>query len=292
VTTYKSEDQFKSGLTKTLANISGQKMWEGFARPFDVTGDNRGHIFVSDAIQGVLLIDENANDFKLLECKDCKFPISSPRGVACDSGKVYIGLPAIGQIAVLSHEGKFLDTIGRRGSLPNPIDVVLDTLRHRVLVVDNKIAQVRVFSEHGDSLFSIGRPGDGDGEFNRPQSVAVDKDGNIYVVDAFNFRIQIFDSTGKYVRKFGQQGDTWGMFAMPKGIALDADTNIYILDGQHNHFQVFNNHGELLLFVGKYSSGNDGFVNPVSIFIDNRNRVYVTDQLNARVQVFQILNTK
>jgi sugar lactone lactonase YvrE len=257
-----------------------------------VTGDNHGHIFVTDGVQGVFLIDENKNEFKLLSCPECRFPLTNPRGIACDTGRVYVGLPATGQIAVLSHSGNLIDTIGRRGTFPNPIDIVLDTLRHRLLVVDNKLCQVKVYTEKGDTLFSIGRMGEGDGEFNRPQSVAVDKYGNIYVVDAFNFRIQIFDSTGKYLRKFGQQGDAWGMFAMPKGIALDADTNIYILDSQHEHFQVFNNHGELLLFVGKYSPGNDGFVNPVSIFIDNKNRIYVTDQLNARVQVFQILNSK
>jgi hypothetical protein len=292
VDTYKSEDQFKSGLGKTFSNLSGDKVSLGFGRPFDVTGDNRGHIFVSDATQGVFLIDENNKEFKLLTCKECKFPINTPRGIACDTDRIYVGLPSMGQIIVLSHEGKFLDTIGRRGSLPNPLDIVLDTVRHRLLVVDNKINQVVVFSQKGDSLFAFGKLGVGDGEFNRPQSVAYDKNGNIYVVDAFNIRVQVFDSTGKFIRKFGEQGDTWGMFAMPKGIALDADTNIYVLDAQHEHFQIFNNQGQLLLFVGKYSAGNDGFVNPVSMFIDNLNRIYVTDQLNARVQVFQILDAK
>jgi hypothetical protein len=292
VTTYKSEDQFTSGLGKSLEGLGGKKIWLGFARPFDVTGDNRGHIFISDALQGIFEIDQNKNEFKKLECKQCNFSLGAPRGLACDSGRVFVGLPSLGEVIVLSHEGMLLDTIGRRGSMPNPIDVVFDSLRHRILVVDNKLHQVKVFSDRGDTLFSIGKRGMEDGEFNFPQSAAVDRYGNIYVVDAFNFRIQIFDSTGKFLRKFGQQGDAWGTFAMPKGIALDADTNIYVLDAQHEHFQIFNNHGELLLFVGKYSSANDGFVNPVSMFIDNKNRIYVTDQLNERVQVFQILNIK
>jgi hypothetical protein len=292
LTTYKNEDQFKSGVGGALERLSGNKGSLSFARPFDVSGDNRGHIFVSDGVQGIFEIDQNANEFKMLECKNCKFSLAAPRGLACDSSRVFVGLPSLGQIVVLSHSGELLDTIGRRGSMPNPIDVVLDTLRHRLLVVDNKLHQVKVFSDHGDTLFSIGTRGLGDGEFNYPQSVAVDRQGNIYVVDAFNFRIQIFDSTGKFLRKFGKQGDEWGTFAMPKGIALDADTNIYVLDSQHEHFQVFNNHGELLLFVGKYSPLNDGFENPVSIFIDSSNKIYVTDQLNQRVQVFQILNLK
>jgi len=292
IATYKNEDQFKSGFGKSLERLGGGTGSLGFARPFDVTGDNHGHIFVSDGVQGVFEIDEIKNDFRLLECKKCNFSLAAPRGIACDTGRIFVGLPSLGQIVVLSYNGELLDTIGKRGSMPNPIDVVLDTMRHRLLVVDNKLHQVKVFSDRGDTLFTIGTRGFGDGEFNFPQSVAVDRYGNIYVVDAFNFRVQIFDSTGKFLRKFGKQGDQWGQFAMPKGIALDADTNIYVLDSQHEHFQVFNNQGELLLFVGKYSPGNDGFENPVSMFIDNNNRIYVTDQLNQRVQVFQILNLK
>ncbi len=290
--TYRSEDQFKSSVGKSLEGLGGKNSWFSFSRPFDVTGDNHGHIFVTDAAQGIFMIDENKSEFSKIECKTCTFKTNNPRGIAADSNRIFVGLPDLGQVVVLSHTGELLDTIGRRGTFPNPLDIVLDTVRHRLFVVDNRLHQVRVFTDHGDSLFSIGTRGYGDGEFNFPQSLAVDKFGTIYVVDAFNFRVEIFDTNGTFVRKFGKQGDRWGDFAMPKGIAVTADTNIYLLDAQHHHFQIFNNQGELLLFVGKYSAQNDGFINPVSMFIDNRNRVYVTDQLNARVQIFQILQTQ
>lgn len=292
VGTYRSEDQFKSAVGKSLEGLGGKNSWLSFSRPFDVTGDNHGKIYVTDAAQGVFVINENTSEFTKLECKKCTFKMNNPRGIAADTARIYVGLPDLGQVVVLSPAGELLDTIGRRGSLPNPLDIVLDTVRHRVFVVDNRLHQVKVFTEHGDSLFSIGTRGVGDGEFNFPQSVAIDRFGTIYVVDAFNFRVEIFDSAGTFVRSFGKQGDLWGDFAMPKGIAVTADTNIYLLDGQHHHFQIFNNRGELLLFVGKYSARNDGFINPVSMFIDNRNRIYVTDQLNARVQIFQILQAQ
>jgi hypothetical protein len=292
VKTYRSDEDFKSGFSKTLESLGGERTALTFSRPFDVTGDNRGHIFVSDGLQGVIMIDENKSEYRKLVCKKCGFSTDQPRGIACDSSRVFVGYPSLGQIVVFNYDGDFLDTIGHRGSFPNPIDVVCDAPRHRIFVVDNRLHQVKVFRDNGDTLFTIGKRGLEDGEFNFPQSLTVDASGTIYVVDAFNFRIQAFDSTGKFLRKFGRQGDEWGAFAMPKGIAVDSDTNIYVLDAQHQHFQIFNQEGRLLLFVGQYSSGNDGFINPVSMFIDNHDRIYVTDQLNRRVQVFQYLKHK
>ncbi len=41
--------------------------------------------------------------------------------------------------------------------------------------------------------------GTGPGQFNGPSGIAVDSNGNVYVVDTFNARIQKFDSYGAYV---------------------------------------------------------------------------------------------
>ena len=216
--------------------------------------------------------------------------LKDPRGIGYGHGKIYIGLAGMGQVAVLDSEGKLVRLIGRAKQFPNPVDVVCDTLRNRLYVVDNKVHQILVYSENGDSLFTIGRRGSAEGEFNFPQSAAVDAIGNLYVVDSFNFRVEIFDSSGKFIRTFGQQGDAFGTFARPKGIAVDSYGNIYVLDALHQNYQVFNNAGQLLMFVGRYSPGNEGFENPVSIAIDRNNTIYVTDNLNSRVQVFQLLN--
>ena len=93
LTTYQNESQFKSGLGKSLERLSGSSGSLSFARPFDVTGDNHGHIFVTDGVQGIFEIDQNTNDFKMIECKNCRFSLSAPRGIACDTSRIFVGLP-------------------------------------------------------------------------------------------------------------------------------------------------------------------------------------------------------
>ena len=288
VKTYRGEEDFPSGLSQLLNVVGGKSSTRDLQRPFDVCTDNADHIYVSDLELGVISFDLKKNEVTSLTDKP-SIPLGGARGLAYDNNQLFVGLVDLGQVAVITTDGQLVKMIGRKGQFGNPVDVVCDTTKHRILIVDNKLHKIFIYSENGDSLFTVGKRGTDDGEFNMPQAAAVDGNSNIYVDDAFNFRIEIFDSTGTFLRKFGDQGEVYGTFARPKGIALDSFGHIYVLDASHQNYQVFDQQGNLLLFVGKFSSGNDGFQNPVSLFIDRSNMIYVTDQLNQRVQIFQLL---
>ncbi|HUN64977.1 MAG TPA: 6-bladed beta-propeller [Bacteroidota bacterium] len=288
VKSLKGEDDFSSGLGGVLNTIAGNKGDIKFQRPFDVCIADSGRIYLTDAMLGVIEYDMKRREvnpigeFVGVDMKD-------PRGIAYAHGKVYVGVANLGQVIVIDGKGRGIGKIGRANQFPNPLDIVADTVRSRIYIVDNRRHQVFVYSEKGDSLFTIGHRGSGEGEFNFPESAAIDSHGNLFVVDVFNYRIEEFDTTGRYIRSFGKQGDAYGTFARPKGIAIDSHDNFYVLDGLHNNFQIFDSNFDLLMFVGHYSPNNDGFQNPVSIAIDRSNTIYVTDNLNQRIQVFQLL---
>jgi len=61
-----------------------------------------------------------------------------------------------------------------------------------VCVTDLNNHRVQVFDSDGAYLEQWGTEGSGDGEFYEPFSVALDGDGNVYVVDRGNFRIHVF----------------------------------------------------------------------------------------------------
>lgn len=66
--------------------------------------------------------------------------------------------------------------------------------------------------------------------FYMPSDIAVDKAGNIYVLDSGNHRIQKFDPEGNFIASFGRQGQGPGEFQYPQSIDIDAEGNIYVAD--------------------------------------------------------------
>ena len=71
-----------------------------------------------------------------------------------------------------------------------------------------------------------------------PDSVATDKNGDIYVSDwATSFQVKVFDPTGKFVRAIGKEGgrpwvgkwDANGML-VPRGIAVTDEGKLWVAE--------------------------------------------------------------
>jgi len=74
--------------------------------------------------------------------------------------------------------------------------------------------------------------------FNNPSDVAVDKDGNIYVLDSANARVQKFGPDGKYLATIGRKGQGPGEFIFPETIGFDEDGNLVVADSAQNRIHV------------------------------------------------------
>lgn len=104
-----------------------------------------------------------------------------------------------------------LDTKGLQiGSL---IDFAVK-LDNEFIFVDPKGKQVAIFAEKGTFKKFIGRSGEGPGEFQTPKSVAIDKEGKIYIADNDARRINIFDRNGDFLNSFVITGMHWVPWTM------------------------------------------------------------------------------
>lgn len=63
-------------------------------------------------------------------------------------------------------------------------------------------ARIHRFSAEGELIQSWGRPGGAPGEFRVPHDIAITPEGRILVVDRENERIQVFTRSGKYVEEW------------------------------------------------------------------------------------------
>jgi DNA-binding beta-propeller fold protein YncE len=96
-----------------------------------------------------------------------------------------------------------------------------------VFVSDMGDSKIKVFNHDGLFLRSIGSYGTGIGQFTRPKGVSVDRNSNVYIVDAGFENAQIFDSEGKLLMHFGgpynRHGDMW----LPAKVVIDYDNLSY-----------------------------------------------------------------
>jgi NHL repeat-containing protein len=123
------------------------------------------------------------------------------------------------------------------------------------------------FDSRGKYLATIGSAGNGNGQFNDPEDVAIDSGGNIYVADSGNNRVQKFDNDGIYQSQFGSRGSGNGQFAYPVGIAFGTNGTIYVTDVGNNRVQRFDSKGAYLSQFGSYGQGKGEFFAPFGIVI-------------------------
>lgn len=141
---------------------------------------------------------------------------------------------------------------------------------------------------HGPSLLAPaaiwGEKGTGPGQFNEPRGLAVDRDGDLYVVDSKNNRVQKLGPDGKPLQSWGKEGQDAGNFKDPCGITLGPDGSVYVADTWNHRIQKFDSNGRFLL---EWKEQTSGFWGPRGIAVaPDGSAIYVTDTGNKRVVGF------
>ena len=283
--------------------IAGQDIPLSLKKPVEVRADPvSDKVYVADTeIGGVYVFDLKNSELRKLSISGSRFSEQIvPVGLALDGDmNLYVLEARLRKILVFNRSEKYVRSIDLADICKRPVAIAVDKSRGRLYVSDVQLDKIFALDPAGNRLFDFGRPGSGDGTFNKPVGIAVTSKGDIIVADSFNARIQIFSESGAFRLAFGTRGEGAGNFQLIKSVAVDPDDNIYVVDGRSSSISIFNQEGELLLSLGSFyavsSSGKrapGGFSLPMGIDIDNLGRIFVVDQLNARIQVFQYLSDK
>ncbi|MDA8244847.1 MAG: 6-bladed beta-propeller [Elusimicrobia bacterium] len=280
-----------SGFRAFLLKLAGKgpRSGQAMVRPYGVYAAS-GRVFVADTGgMAVAVFDRGAKRLTRIGGSR-EGSLINPIDVAADeAGNIYVTDSGLNLVKVYGPDGNFLRQLGTASGLSHPTGIVYDAGRKRLIVADTGNSRLVLFDAGGKMSGTIGRRGTEKGDMSVPINLALDREGDIYVVENMLSRVQIYSPEGVFLSQFGKNGDLPGYFARPRGIALDSDGNIYVVDALMNMVQIFDREGKLLLFFGGGGAEPGTFQLPAGIFIDPEDRIYVVDSNNRRVQVFQYL---
>ena len=109
------------------------------------------------------------------------------------------------------------------------------------------------------------------GPFNRPTSIALAANGDIYITDGYgNARVHCFAPNGTLKFSWGEPGQGEGQFNLPHGILIDQDQRVYVADRQNNRIQIFD-------LNGQYLDQWTGFIRPAAMCIGPDHNMYIAE---------------
>jgi hypothetical protein len=143
--------------------------------------------------------------------------------------------------------------------------------------------QVLKFNQQGEIVMRLGvagEPGDDTEHFNGPAGVAVDRNGDIWVVDGHrdgNNRMMRFAPDGTFKQQWGggidSASDAPGLFFDPHHIAFDSMGRIFVSDRGNNRLQLFDAEGNFLAIWKQFGR-------PSGVYIDPNDKIYVADGMS------------
>jgi len=128
-----------------------------------------------------------------------------------------------------------------------------------------------------------GTRGAGVGQFNKPRSVTVDREDNVYVVDMTG-RIQKFSPAGEWVL-------TWQMpetdLGKAKGMGCDREGRVVVVEPHYSRVNHFSTDGKLERQWGVHGTNEGQLAFPRAVAVNSRAELYVSEYgVVERVQRF------
>lgn len=313
-----------AGQPNTSGDVDGTGAAARFSFPEGLAVDARGNLIVADlggptvrvvTPAGVVTtLAGKAGSYARRDGMGAEARFTSPLGVAVSrSGTIFVADSEDNTIRQIGADARVTTLAGRIDSSGSadgavagarffyPSGVTVD-LAGNTYVADAQNHTVRKIARSGlvtTLAGAAGQRGSADGvgsaaRFNYPGSIAVDADGNVYVVDQDNFTVRKISPEGAVRTLAGQVGNPgWddgpgrtARFNRLNGIVVDASGTVFATDTDGPTIRVIAPDGTVSTLAGKaggFGPHIDGpgadarFARPAGLALDARGNLFVTD---------------
>ena len=208
-------------------------------------------------------------------------------------GSVLAVCGMLGAYPVSADEGKIqfehVMNIGTTGTGEGQFKYVEDfafTKDGHLLATDAVHAWVQVFDKTtGKFITRFGGKGESDSHLDKPEGIAVDPDGNIFIADYNTGFIKKYDASYKWILTFSEYGSEKGQNIKSEFMDI-RDGKLYMPEAGNHRVDVFDLNGKFLFDFGGFGTEPGKMNNPEAAKFSSDGTIYLTDLKNDRVQVF------
>jgi sugar lactone lactonase YvrE len=196
--------------------------------PINCCVDERGYLFVADANRGqIVVFDSELNYLHAFgEAEGFK-----PTDVELSQDRIWVS--SVQDHAIYVYRTDNYELIGRRpgltaeeeGFIRQSTNIALQN--DRLYVSDFGDFNVKKYSLEGEYQGVVGGYGNSPGRFTRPKGIALDREENMYVVDAAFENVQIFNARGELLMHFGGAYEGAGAMWLPAAVEVSYENLAY-----------------------------------------------------------------
>ncbi len=203
-----------------------------FIAPSGIAIGPDGTIFVADAEVGLVArIDATGRTFAPIG----EGVLKRPTGVVFDKTqqRIFVADTEEGMIKAFDLDGRLVMTIGQPGVELGEFNrpTYMAIWRNELYVTDTFNSRIQIFDlDSGQPIRAIGTRGTYVGQFAIPKGIALDSEGNIYVIESLFDHLLVFNREGRLLLPIGGTGYTSGNFYLPAGLWVDEGDRVYVAD--------------------------------------------------------------
>lgn len=267
-----------------------------FQKPRAMTIDAQDQVYVVDMTGRIQVFSDQGDFLRLWRVPD--IANGKPTGLGVNAeGNILVAHTHYYQVLFYTPDGTLLEdrTIGGvNGQGPGEFGFVTDATQdaegNYYVSEYGQFDRIQKFDPKGKYIHQWGKHGSEPSEFNRPQSMAFDPEGFLWVSDACNHRLQVFRCFSDRVELeaiYGKSGKAPGEFKYPQGITFDRQGNLLVAEWGNHRLQRLNRQGISLSVWGTPGRKPGELSQPWAVQQDSKGKIHLLDTMNHRVQCLQ-----